>query len=235
MNSSNNLTSSILESSDSSVPDIFSADSFTADSSSSSTSSSSGGFLETLQNISGTTWLLIILILAFLGFNIFIYLAKGTQEINSFFAPLLTKIAGLFGVVTGQVVDISAEGAKAVVNTTAGAVDTGLSAVQDITPNKAKSSIRSEPVSQQNQQDITSQNTLNKALNSTQSKQPTSNDYEADDASSNIQGGAPKPGWCFIGEDRGFRTCAQVSVDDKCMSGDIFPTQEICINPSLRA
>ena len=227
--SSNDLTSSILQSSESTAPDIFSADSFTAD------SSSSGGFLETLQNISGTTWLLIILILAFLGFNIFIYLAKGTQEVNSFFAPLLTKMGGLFGMVTGQVVDVSAEGAKAVVNTTAGAVDTGLSAVQDITPNKAKSSVPSEPVSQQNQHDITSQNTLNKALNSTQSKQPTSNDYEADDASSNIQGGAPKPGWCFIGEDRGFRTCAQVSVDDKCMSGDIFPTQEICINPSLRA
>jgi hypothetical protein len=229
MNSSNNLTSSILHSSDSSSPDIFSADSFTTD------TSSSSGFLETLQNISMTTWLLIILILAFLGFNIFIYLAKGTQEVNSFFAPLLTKFASLFGNVTGQVVDVSAEGAKAVVNTTAGAVDTGLSAVQDITPNKAKSSVPSEPVSQQNQYDIMSQNTLNKALNSSQSKQPTSNDYEADDASSNIQGGAPKPGWCFIGEDRGFRTCAQVSVDDKCMSGDIFPTQEICINPSLRA
>jgi len=227
--SSNDLTSSILQSSDNSVPDIFSSDSFTAD------TSSSSGFLETLQNISMTTWLLIILILAFLGFNIFIYLAKGTQEVNSFFAPLLTKIASLFGNVTGQVVDVSAEGAKAVVNTSAGAVDTGLSAVQDITPNKAKSSVPSEPVSKQNQQDITSQNTLNKALNSSQSKQPTSNDYEADDASSNIQGGAPKPGWCFIGEDRGFRTCAQVSVDDKCMSGDIFPNQEICINPSLRA
>jgi hypothetical protein len=175
MNSSNNLTSSILHSSDSSSPDIFSADSFTTD------TSSSSGFLETLQNISMTTWLLIILILAFLGFNIFIYLAKGTQEVNSFFAPLLTKFASLFGNVTGQVVDVSAEGAKAVVNTTAGAVDTGLSAVQDITPNKAKSSVPSEPVSQQNQYDIMSQNTLNKALNSSQSKQPTSNDYEADD------------------------------------------------------
>ena len=229
MNSSNNLTSSILQSSDSSSPDIFSSNSFTAD------TSSSSGFLETLQNISMTTWLLIILILAFLGFNIFIYLAKGTQEVNSFFAPLLTKFASLFGNVTGQVVDVSAEGAKAVVSTTAGAVDTGLSAVQDITPNKAKSSVPSEPVSQQNQHDIMSQNTLNKALNSSQSKQPTSNDYEADDASSNIQGGAPKPGWCYIGEDRGFRTCAQVGVNDKCMSGDIFPSQEICINPSLRA
>jgi hypothetical protein len=233
MNSSNSndFTSSILQSSNNSVSDIFSTDSFTADSS----SSSSGGFLETLQNISVTTWLLIVLILAFFGFNIFLYLAKGTEEINSFFAPLLTKLGGLFGIVTGQVVDVSAEGAKAVVNTTAGAVDTGLSAVQDITPNKAKSSMPAEPVSQQNQHDIMSQNTLNKALNSSQSKQPTNNDYEADDATSNIQGGAPKPGWCYVGEDRGFRTCAQVGVDDKCMSGNIFPSQEICINPSLRA
>ena len=230
MNSSNNnLTSSILQSSENSLPDIFSADSLSAD------SSSTGGFLETLQNISGTTWLLIVLILVFLGFNIFVYLAKGTQEVNSFFAPLLTKIAGLFGSVTGQVVDVSAEGAKAVVNTTAGAVDTGLTAVQDITPNKAKSSVPSEQISQQNQHDIMSQNTLNKVLNSSQNQQPNNNDYEADDATSNIQGGAPKPGWCYIGEDRGFRTCAQVGVDDKCMSGDIFPNQEICINPSLRA
>jgi len=230
MNSSNNnLTSSILQSSENSLPDIFSADSLSAD------SSSTGGFLETLQNISGTTWLLIVLILAFLGFNIFVYLAKGTQEVNSFFAPLLTKIAGLFGSITGQVVDVSAEGAKAVVNTSAGAVDTGLTAVQDITPNKAKSSVPSEQISQQNQNDIMSQNTLNKALNSSQNQQPNNNDYEADDATSNIQGGAPKPGWCYIGEDRGFRTCAQVGVDDKCMSGDIFPNQEICVNPSLRA
>jgi hypothetical protein len=186
MNNSNDLSSSILESSESVMPDILSSD---------SSSTSGEGFLETLQNISGTTWLLIILILTFLGFNIFLYLAKGTQEVNNFFAPLLTKIGGLFGGVTGQVVDVSAEGAKAVVSTTAGAVNTGLTAVQDITPNKAKSSVPSEQVSQQNQHDISSQNTLNKALNSSQSKQPTSNDYEADDASSNIQGGAPKPGW----------------------------------------
>jgi hypothetical protein len=114
-------------------------------------------------------------------------------------------------------------------------VDTGLTAVQNVTPNKANSSVPAVPVSQQNQQDIMSQNTLNKALNSSQSQQPNNNDYEADDATSNIQGGAPKPGWCYVGEDRGFRTCAQVGVNDKCMSGDIFPSQELCVNPSLRA
>jgi len=38
-----------------------------------------------------------------------------------------------------------------------------------------------------------------------------------------------------VGEDRGFRTCAEVGVNDECMSGDIFPSQELCINPNLRA
>ena len=43
-----------------------------------------------------------------------------------------------------------------------------------------------------------------------------------------------KTGYCFIGEDKGFRTCVNVTEDDECMSGDIFPSREICMNPSLR-
>ena len=78
-------------------------------------------------------------------------------------------------------------------------------------------------------------NTLNKAINTSQSKQPSSTGYQADESSSNIQGGASKSGWCYIGEDRGFRSCAQVGDTDKCMSGDIFPTQEVCVNPNLRS
>ena len=42
-------------------------------------------------------------------------------------------------------------------------------------------------------------------------------------------------GFCYVGEDRGFRSCIKVGKADKCMSGDIFPTQDVCINPSLRA
>ena len=41
-------------------------------------------------------------------------------------------------------------------------------------------------------------------------------------------------GYCYIGEDRGYRSCIKVSEDDKCMSGDIFPREDVCINPNLR-
>jgi hypothetical protein len=56
-----------------------------------------------------------------------------------------------------------------------------------------------------------------------------------DDATSVTQSGRSKSGYCYIGEDRGFRSCIQVGENDQCMSGDIFPRMDICINPNLRA
>lgn len=206
--------------------------------------SDSSSFFDWIKNISLTTWVLIILILGFLGFNVFIYLAKGTQSVNDFFAPLVKKITSLFVGVTGQVVDVSAEGAKAVVNTSADVVTSGLTGVQNITPtnnvqpNQPKTKSKGQDVqSTFPEGDVAQANTLNKAINSStaQKQQVNGEDYQADDASSSIQNGAPKPGWCYIGEDRGFRTCAEVGVNDTCMSGDIFPTQQICVNPNLRA
>jgi hypothetical protein len=182
-----------------------------------------------------TTWLIIFLILAFLGFNIFVYLAKGTQDITNFFAPLLEKIVGTTSNLAGQVVDVSAEGAKTVVGGTAGAINTGLTSVQNVTPNNSSSSVKSQSVQSTMQQpDIMANNTLNKSLNSQKQGQGQTDDYLANEASSSI-GGSGKAGWCYIGEDRGFRSCAQVGVNDECMSGDIFPSQEICVNPNLRA
>jgi hypothetical protein len=41
-------------------------------------------------------------------------------------------------------------------------------------------------------------------------------------------------GYCYIGKNNNIRNCAKVSSKNKCMSGDIFPTMELCINPNLR-
>ena len=225
MDNSNSLSNSILQSSDSSLPIAAYG------------STDEGGFFDGLANITFSTWLIIILILAFLGFNIFAYLARGTQDVTSFFAPLMEKIFGTTATVAGQTVNVAAEGAKAVVGGTANVLDTGLTAVQEITPNGAPSSLPKQSVQgTMPQQDVTANNALNRALNtSQQSQQGGANDeYEAHEAPSSVHS-AGKAGWCFVGEDRGFRTCAEVGVNDQCMSGDIFPSQELCINPNLRA
>ena len=43
------------------------------------------------------------------------------------------------------------------------------------------------------------------------------------------------PGWCFIGTERKDRVCAQVGVNDTCMSGQVMPTRDVCVHPKLRA
>jgi hypothetical protein len=205
-------------------------------------------YFDSLKDLSWTTWLIIILILSFLGVNVFVYLAKGTQDVSTFLQPIIQKLGTIFGGVTSQVVDVSAEGAKAVVGTTADTVNAGLTTVQDISPTSQKQQ-GAQPktsLSQNKGQDVTTTfpqgdmaqaNTINKALNSStpQKQQRDGEDYQADESTSSIQQGAPKAGWCYIGHDRGFRTCAEVGINDTCMSGDIFPSHEICVNPKLRA
>jgi hypothetical protein len=207
MDNSKSLTDSILQSTESS-PTILptASDSY----------GSNSGFFDSLKNINPTTWLVIILILSFLGFNIFVYLAKGTQDISNFFGPFIQKIFGTTASVTGQAVNVSAEGAKAVVSGTAGAVNTGLTAVQNVS---APSSVQPQEVKNTIQQpDALANASLNKALNTSKS-QGAIDEYEAHEASSTLYAGATtgKAGWCYIGEDRGFRSCAQVGLNDEFM------------------
>lgn len=95
----------------------------------------------------------------------------------------------------------------------------------------------SEQTNPQKQVDETSKKDLNQALNqATPNYTPPESGYNADDSYSSIQKSksSSKSGWCYIGEDRGFRSCINVGENDTCMSGDIFPTSDICVNPNLR-
>ena len=58
---------------------------------------------------------------------------------------------------------------------------------------------------------------------------------KADSALTMIQSSQSKrkSGYCYIGEDRGFRSCIKVD-DSPCLSGMIYPTKEHCIHPHLR-
>lgn len=42
------------------------------------------------------------------------------------------------------------------------------------------------------------------------------------------------PGYCYVGTDRNVRTCVKVGVGDKCASGKVFPTMDLCVNPNLK-
>jgi hypothetical protein len=232
-NNTKSLTDSILDMTKNTKTDISQVANKTTSVVSSSLSSANegtSGFFDWLKKINIFTWIIIIIVLAFLGFNIFTYLSKGTNEITSIFQPIFQKLFGTAVGTSSQTIDVAAEGGKAVVTGTSTGVNTGLTAVQNVTPNNASSSIPSNSV--ENKQEIEeAENSLNKTLNS--SNYQTNSNYQPNEAPSSVNTSG-KAGWCYIGEDRGFRTCAKVGVNDKCMSGDIFPSQDLCINPNLR-
>jgi hypothetical protein len=227
-------------------------------------SSSSSSFMDFFTGITWQTWLIIILLLAFLGINIFAYLEKGTETTTDIFGRIFTPILKLFGYevleTTKVTVEESATGTKAgvdmVANTTTGAINT--------VENKARSNNSTNTNTTNTTNTVTGQQPTNTKFNSAQpirdqlkiekqineledwqqqnlqkalgdSAKPAAN-VQPDDSLSRIQAssGSGKAGWCFIGEDRGFRTCSEIGENDKCMSGDIFPSNEICMNPNLR-
>lgn len=183
---------------------------------------------------SAPMWIIGGLVVIFLAFNIYIYLAKGTIGVSDFYLYL-----GEFSTVNPlSEVKYTHNETAADKNTTdetttdkntiSGAQSSGsTSNAGEVSPNKNLE----HPVIQQNK--------LNDTLNKPDKEQHaggSKNEYEADDSYSSIQASksSNKSGWCYIGEDRGFRSCIQVGQDDTCMSGNIFPSQEICVNPNLR-
>ena len=40
-----------------------------------------------------------------------------------------------------------------------------------------------------------------------------------------------KNGWCLIGEYENKRGCIEVDDSEKCMSGQVYPTRQACVNP----
>jgi hypothetical protein len=195
-------------------------------------SSSNGSF-------SWQTWLIIILILALLGINVFAYLAKGTEETASLFQKIFGPILAYFGYTTlettKQTVENTSVGTKAGVDIVTDATISAIDTIEDNTiPPQGKMAKSSLPVQEKIQHagadiDKWQQDSLAKALDNAKQE----HDVKPDDSRSSIQT-TGKSGWCYIGEEQGVRICSQVGVNDVCMSQDVFPNQAICMNPNLR-
>lgn len=156
-------------------------------------------------------YFLILVILSILGFNLFDYLGNIIQWFADTFGPMVKKVANSLGMAVGDTtkttLNQSAEGAKGGISAAAGTITSGITLLQQ--------TLSGKPINKENAQQ--------KSLGPV-----------ADDSGSRVQKTASKSGYCYIGEDRGFRNCISVNEGDKCMSGNIFPTMDVCINPTIR-
>jgi hypothetical protein len=173
-----------------------------------SSPSSSPTSLETTSNnsifSSWIFWLIIIVFLAYAGFNIFNYLAKGTQTVANIIGPLTKILATIAGGTASQTVYSAAEGTKGIAQ--------GVGSAATTLQKSTQPQVSSPPKN------------LNDSLQAPQ-KQTQTKEYDADDATSSTQQ-TKKSGWCFIGETNGVKNCVKVDENDTCQSGIV--TQEKC-------
>jgi hypothetical protein len=209
------------------------------------------------SNITWKTWIVIILILALLGINIFSHLAKGTQETTNIVTNTVGPVLSFFGYnaleTTKKTVENSATGSKAGIDIVTSNTTGAINAVQQQTrQNNVQSKNTQDQISQIKGQMASSslkpvQDKIQQTGANIDEWQKDSLEKALEDAASNKRGGEPSPafsrssiqttgkeGWCYIGEEHGVRACSEIGVNDVCMSGDVFPNQAICMNPNLR-
>jgi len=183
-----------------------------ASSSSSTASSSSGTFL----GIHWTIWI-IILIVSFFLFALILSLFVSKMK------DLRTQYSSFFDMldILGQI------GAKR-------KESDNQKSVEMVGMNAPSSLSNTDTNNNSNTNQNILGNMLNKPTPANQSQnQNATSSYIEDSNTSSIQQKGGK-GFCYIGEDKGIRVCAKVDESDTCMSGNIFPTKDMCINPNLR-
>ena len=169
---------------------------------------------------------LLIFLLSFLGFNIFTYLSDGTNFLTNLFGPIFSTTGEVIGDATKNIVSTASTGTQQIVqtgsDTTKNVVDvaakgttSGIGFLQDRLKKTAS------VVDPENNNILT--DNINKKIDKTDS-QPEP-----------VRTQALQQGYCFIGKINDTRHCAKVNERQQCMSGDIYPTMDICVNPNLRA
>jgi hypothetical protein len=181
---------------------------------------------------------LILLLLALIGFNVFTYLDDITEWLSETFGGPFRTVARFLGYASADVarttIDVTAQGTKGAVDIAAGAATSGIDVLQKTIDQKGQDQDQDQDQDQGQDQDrpeMSSNAGLQRALSHAKKQPP-----QPDDATSRTQRNqrTGKSGYCYIGEDRGFRSCIKVGENDTCMSGDIFPTHAVCVNPRLR-
>jgi len=186
----------------------------------------------------GINWLSIILGIIILGFFVFVfykYYTKGENVFENIYEKIYFKIKDFIEYIKNWF-----QSTTTYVKSAQTKIENHMKedhGVEEKKPEPTPEPEHKSPQKQAQEMDEKNKKELSQALDkATPNYSPSQCEYDADDSYSSIQKSksSSKSGWCYIGEDRGFRSCINIGENDTCMSGDIFPTSDICVNPNLR-
>jgi len=180
--------------------------------------------------------LLITLVLSLLGINILIITGNLLQSIVNFLYPFFSSALATLGYTTGSVINA---GSNVVTNVAKTSLDIANGAIHNATNvlinastgNGAVSGISLPNLSQQMPvQQPLEKSIQTQSVRSNQIFQPVPSP-----SSMPIQNpiSSSKTSYCLVGEFQEKRGCIEVGENDLCMSGQLFSSRELCMNPTL--
>ena len=181
---------------------------------------------------------MIITVLAYYKINLFTITGDIVQWFSDRITPIFINIMKFFGIAVGETTiaatTIASTGVSAATygidTVNQGVTNTVVSGVQTTLSNPSVTTYESPLPIQKNQ----NTNESSFRIVNTAPQMVAQQEKEDDKQYSNdVQYNTPM-GYCFIGEQNHLRYCAEVTDAHQCASGDIFTTQELCINPNMR-
>lgn len=160
-------------------------------------------------------WIGVIFVLALLGFNIFTYAGEIIEFIKKLFLPMLSLFGYTVGETSKMTINTAAKGSTEIIDSTANIATSGINVLENALTNRSDTAL------------------INIEKNITNKSKSTPIPDEADSRTQTNRA-IGKKGYCYVGQENNIRSCVKVGENDTCMSGDIFPTHDLCINPNLR-
>ncbi len=184
-------------------------------------------------------FILVVVLLGFAGFNVFKEMGLITDDVVELTRPFMEWSTGILGSVSKQFVSTTSEGTRTGIDIVSGAAKTGVNVIDDQVTGRGLTNVNVDDVSvvPPSGGGTARQEAARATALTMKTGSQLNYDIPVPDESLSVtQKGktSGKAGYCFVGEDRGNRSCAYVNESDTCMSGNIFPSKDKCINPNLR-
>ena len=159
-----------------------------------------------------------LLVLSFVGINVLDVASNLIKTVIAIIGPLFARLLSAIGYTTGTVINKTAD---VVSDTAKSGIDIAEGTVQDVGNLIISASAKGVDAETKKNLDVT--------INSSKR---TKYDPEPDSTENPIQNpiSSKKGTWCLVGEYKNKRGCVEVSSASKCMSGQVFPTQRMCLN-----
>jgi len=172
--------------------------------------------------------LIMLIIFSYFGLNLLTILGNSFQHLHDISAPFVKQFLAAVGYSTGEVINKSAD-------VTADAAKLGIDVAEGTAQNigdlfkKGASDLDSSASSRENKP------SLDTKISSKSESIKKPNEVKPDSSENPIQKpiSSDKQNWCLIGEYQNKRGCVAVNDSDKCLSGQIFPSQQLCLNPTF--